>query len=363
MTTKNTSFGLMIAASDTPGTDDTGLYAAMLEDARLGYELGFGGAWVIEHHFSSYFPQPSPLMILSHIAAKYPDFDLGTMVTVTPWHHPLRLAGEIAELSHLTRGRLHLGLGRGNAQMEYDAFDIDMATAKDRFEDTWRILEMAMTGEPITYQGKILKAPRGVPIRPRPRHEKIHFYGGMWQASSAAKIADLGLPPMCNGTRPMDEHRGVLKVWEDTARARNDPTDVTKVVACNLIVADTDEEAYELGRRYMTRWFQAQAEHYQHDVTRNRDLPDYQPFAKMQANRVLMSDPANIGPFLDVCLVGSPKTIKKRLQDYIDIGFNYIIILTNTPGIPSDIRKGWLRRFAQEIAPEFSEDFRSRRAA
>lgn len=360
MSSHDVSFGYMVAASDHPGTDDHSLYAAMLKDAQLGYDLGYSGAWIIEHHFSDYFPQPAPLTILSHLAAKFPGLDLGTMVLVTPWHHPMRLAGEIAALSHLCSGKLHLGLGRGNAQMEYDAFDIDMAEAKDRFEDEWRILDLAMSGEHFSYHGKVLNAPREVRIRPTPRRDRINFYGGMWQASSAKKIADLGLPPMCNGTHPFEVQKDVMDAWTEAAKSNGMETDVTRVVACNLIVADTDEEAYEIGRKLMPRWFQAQADHYQHDVNRNRDLPDYQPFAEMQARRLHMSDPANIGPFLDVSLVGSPQTIKERLQKYIDVGFNYVILLTGTPGVPLEDRQVWLRRFAEEIAPEFSSNFKPR---
>ena len=52
-----------------------------------------------------------PLVVLSHIAAKYPDFGLGTAVIVTPWHHPLRIAEEIAMLTLLSDGPLRIGLG------------------------------------------------------------------------------------------------------------------------------------------------------------------------------------------------------------------------------------------------------------
>ena len=106
-------FGFMIAASDVEPTPDLDLYRGMIEDARFGYELGFRTVWTPEHHFSSYFPTPSPLMLMSNIAARCPGLGLGTMVLVTPWHNPVRLAGEIAMLSLMSDAPLHLGLGRG----------------------------------------------------------------------------------------------------------------------------------------------------------------------------------------------------------------------------------------------------------
>lgn len=40
--------------------------------------------------------------MLAHIAARCPTLGLGTAVIVTPWHQPLRIAEEIAMLSHDT---------------------------------------------------------------------------------------------------------------------------------------------------------------------------------------------------------------------------------------------------------------------
>ena len=82
-------FGWMMGAVGEDGASDATLYQNMMSDADLGYALGYDAPWVVEHHFSNYYPTPSPLVVLSHIAAKYPDFGLGTAVIVTPWHHPL----------------------------------------------------------------------------------------------------------------------------------------------------------------------------------------------------------------------------------------------------------------------------------
>ena len=105
-------FGFVASAADAPGTPDHELYRTVLEDVEYHADLGYTTAWLIEHHFSDYFPTPSPLVLASHIAARFPELSLGTCVLVTPWYQPLRLAGEIAMLSLLTDQSLHLGLGR-----------------------------------------------------------------------------------------------------------------------------------------------------------------------------------------------------------------------------------------------------------
>lgn len=351
---QSVSFGFMISAVDEIGTPDQIAYDLMIQDARFGQQLGYSTAWMVEHHFSDYFPQPSPLVLLSHIAGQCPGLGLGTMVLVTPWHNPLRLAGEIAMLSLIAKGELHLGLGRGNAPLEYEAFDIKMEEAKQRFEEAYRIVALALAGKPFTFAGKHLRVPREVRIRPQPDLRRIRIYGAIGNPASATKIAELGLPPISNGTLPFDTQEQVLKTWTEVARRNGRPTDVLKPVSVSCFIADTDREADALARRLLPPWFKLQVEHYSFDAARHRDLPDYQPFAATHERRVKLTDPKNLDPFLDVSLVGSPDTVRRRVQRYIDTGFNHIILQVATPGIPQHLRHLWLERFAREVAPHFA---------
>src|SRR5689334_8926760 len=165
---KGVEFGCVVAAAGAPGASDHELYEGMVADCELFSELGFGTIWVLEHHFSDYFPAPDPAVQIGHLAGRFPELGFGTCVVVTPWHNPLRLAGQIAMLTQLTDRPLHLGLGRGTAKFEYDAFGLAMGEARGRFQETWEILRLAMTGEPFSYTGKYLSAPETIRIRPTP---------------------------------------------------------------------------------------------------------------------------------------------------------------------------------------------------
>ena len=74
-----------------------------------------------------------------------------------PWYHPVRLAEEIAMLNSLTRGTLHLGIGRGTAKSEYDAYNVDMNEARARFAECYRIVEKGLAGGPFTHDGRFWK--------------------------------------------------------------------------------------------------------------------------------------------------------------------------------------------------------------
>ena len=51
---------------------------------------------------------------------------------------------------------------------------------------------------------------------------------------------------------------------------------------------------------------------------------------------------------------GAGETVRRKLQRYIDIGFNHVILHFSTPGIPLDVRRRWAARFAADVAPYFS---------
>ena len=79
--------------------------------------------------------------------------------------------------------------------------------------------------------------------------------------------------------------------------------------------------------------------------------------------RTHFSDPANLGPFSELQFFGSPRTIRRQIERYLEVGFNKFIVTVNTPHIPQRLRHEWLGRFAREVAPEFSRSFGKSRAA
>ena len=147
-------FGFVVAPVGGARLDDGALYREVIADCRLGQALGYDSAWMLEHHFSDYFPTPSPLLFMAHVAAHCPGLSFGSSVLVAPWYHPLRLLGEISMLSNLTEGELFIGVGRGTAKMEYDAFDVNMEQARDRLRECLEIMRLGLTGEPFTYAGE-----------------------------------------------------------------------------------------------------------------------------------------------------------------------------------------------------------------
>ena len=141
--TSKVRFGVQIGAVDRIGATDRELYNEAVLDARLTQELGFDAAWLVEHHFSDYYPTPNPLVFLSHLAAACPGLGLGTAVMVLPWYDPVRFAEDVSMVATMAKGPLYIGMGRGTAKLEYDAMRVPMQEARDRFRECWEVTQLA----------------------------------------------------------------------------------------------------------------------------------------------------------------------------------------------------------------------------
>lgn len=357
MTDQPVTFGVVASAADAPGTSDAALYRTVLEDVEYHAELGYRTVWLLEHHFSDYFPTPSPLLLAGHIAGRFPELSLGTCVLVLPWHEPLRLAGEIAMLSLLTDQPLHLGLGRGTAKYEFDAFGLDMGASRKHFTEVYEIISAALKGQPFAYHGNQIDMGKEIEVRPRVAGvttDRIHFYGAIGSPGSASVMGELGLPPICTTIGDLGTQAEIIRTWIQTARSHGFSTDVMKPIMINCIVEDTDEQAVEQAQRYIPRFMQAQIDHYMPEETDWERLPDYRAWKGQFAGMKAKTDPANIPGWCEYQLVGSPETVARRVRDYIDVGFDHLFLHAATPGVPHQVRRVWTRRFAEEVAPQFA---------
>jgi alkanesulfonate monooxygenase SsuD/methylene tetrahydromethanopterin reductase-like flavin-dependent oxidoreductase (luciferase family) len=78
---------------------------------------------------------PNVTQFLTYMAARSSRLLLGSMVTVLPWHEPVRVAEETAVLDTLSNGRVLLGLGRGVGRVEFDNLRLPMGESRLRFAE------------------------------------------------------------------------------------------------------------------------------------------------------------------------------------------------------------------------------------
>ena len=256
-------------------------------------------------------------------------------------------------------GELHIGMGRGTAKSEYEAFGISMETARSRFSEAWDLTRLALKGKPFTFDGEFVKIPDPILLRPQLSRRMPNFYGAIGSPGSAEIMADLDLPPLCLSNFPDHVLKSILTKWDAKAQACGRSTAVTKPLAIKCYVGKTDKQAREEALEYLPDFFRLQVKHYETDARPWDNISGYEQFSRMFSTLKEMCDPANLGPFLDQNLVGSPETIAARIRKLQDIGFNYFVVTNATYGVPRSVRQSTIRLFANEVIPMVTEGVRT----
>src|ERR1700761_1254965 len=174
---------------------DHEIIEGVLRLGDLAEPLGFDGIWAPEHSGTPYGMTPNPLQLLTYYAGRTEEISLGTMVAVTPWWNPIRLAHQIAYLDIVSNGRYEvIGLGRGVAKSEFDSVGVPREEARERFDEALDILELAFSQERFEYQGKIFKIPE-MSLRPRYKSADLvsRFHGASSTGPSLEKNARRGM--------------------------------------------------------------------------------------------------------------------------------------------------------------------------
>src|SRR5438445_10005209 len=82
-----------------------------LEQMEWTEELGFDQIWLTEHHFIDYGLSVDPASLASAAASRTRRVRIGLAAAILPFHHPLRLAEQLALVDVISKGRLDIGVG------------------------------------------------------------------------------------------------------------------------------------------------------------------------------------------------------------------------------------------------------------
>jgi alkanesulfonate monooxygenase SsuD/methylene tetrahydromethanopterin reductase-like flavin-dependent oxidoreductase (luciferase family) len=293
--------------------------------ANLAGELGFDAFWVTEHHFGDYNLAPAPLTVLAYIAGRFPRMNVGSMVVVLPWNDPLRVIEQTVILDYLADGRFLLGIGKGEAAREFNAFGMDLDEGRRRFETNLDlVIEGLSTG--------VLRRPGepDITIRPAPRsdfRDRILMAAG--SPHSLDRAADTGLPLL----------RIILRGWEEVAdqvdRHRERFTAATGYAPppCVLLTygfCDRDPvRARELGMQYATAYRKSAISHYG-----------------------LADGEADLRRFAEAQMWGTPDEIVEKCEYAArTIGTDHVAFAFRYAGVPYADGEASMRLFATEVLP------------
>jgi alkanesulfonate monooxygenase SsuD/methylene tetrahydromethanopterin reductase-like flavin-dependent oxidoreductase (luciferase family) len=211
--------------------------------------LGYDGVWLNEFHFQrGGLPYPSPLPLAAAIFARTERLRVGTSVIVLPLHHPLLVAAEVAQLDHLSGGRVDVGIGRGTISRAYGRLGLalDGESLRERFEEGYRLLLSAWAQPEVRHRGRFWTLD-GVPAGPPPwqRPHPPLFVAGT-SADTLRFAAAEGLPLLLAPQPPEAEQLAAYREAAGDGAARALPGPVLTRHVC--IAPDAQRAALRLER-------------------------------------------------------------------------------------------------------------------
>ena len=160
-------------------------YEQLLAVARTAEELGFDGYFRSDHYLTmggDGLPGPTDAWVtLAAIARETSTIRLGTLVTSATFRLPGPLAISVAEVDHMSGGRVELGLGAGWYEAEHTAYGIPFPSVGERFDRLEEQLAI-VTG--------LWDTPPGERFSHTGRHYQLDQSPGAAQASPTAPTPD-----------------------------------------------------------------------------------------------------------------------------------------------------------------------------
>jgi probable F420-dependent oxidoreductase len=267
-------------------------------------------------HVASPNPTPEVMVQLARLAALSRRVRIGTSILLLPLYPPAIIAKQLADLDHVTGGRITLGVGVGGEyEQEFRACGVPLKERGKRVDEAIPLLRRLWTAQEISHPGSFFPMER-VTIQPapiQPGGPPIIVAGRKPPAMArAAKLGD-GWMPYLYSARAYAE--SVQRIRELAAEAQRDLAGFEWLQFLFTNVGDDED-----GARQETA-----------DFLGGTYSQDFRPLVDKLA------------------AAGAPEQVAARVQTYIDAGARHIIF---APATRSD-RLAMMRRILADVVPRF----------
>ena len=338
------------------------LYNRYHEQYALVDESGFDGIMTNEHHNAYWCMKPAINLdgaVLSKVTKRVKIALLGNVIGL---NDPVKLAEEIAMLDCYSGGRIISGFVRGSA-IETIQSGLDPSENRERFEEAHDLILKCWTEPgPWRYEGKHYQRRMVNPwVLPMQKPHPDIWFPGTGSPSSVIWAAEHGYPYL-NLQVIKGQTEWLKQIYIETARDsgfKPGPGNFGGNVM--TFCADTDEEAYEIGKTFM--W---NAQHRFKGPQEHNDPPGYRSRADTEVVRKL---PAGVGTRFgqqyrtyddlqeaNSIVVGNPYTVTRKLTEIVeDLHPGYLICYGNEGDMPHDKVMRSIELIGKEVIPALKE--------
>jgi alkanesulfonate monooxygenase SsuD/methylene tetrahydromethanopterin reductase-like flavin-dependent oxidoreductase (luciferase family) len=351
-------FGWLTLSLSPSPEEDAERIDQQIEQVRFAERLGFGDVWLTEHYFTGESVYNDALLFASAVAMRTERIRIGFAVLQLPFHHPVRLAVQLALLDNLSRGRIDVGVGKGTIYNEYEfvGHGLRSEDSRERMEESIDIIGRLWGGGPVTYSGKYFQVQ--VPqLRPRPvQRPHLPLWRGVISPSSFSECGRLGVP-ILTARLPVARIKERWTAYGAGLDAGgHDGATKARLLAQsalwrNVYVAESNAQAEDelsaLLVQTRAHMMHVRAAYNPADFT--IDPAMLNPWA----DPVVGEDEAVRYVLATGSLYGSPPRVRDQVAELRDAGVQHLLCQTGFGDMSHDQNLASMRRFGEEVMPAF----------
>ena len=335
---------------------DRQVYSHELGMADLAEPLGFDSIWAAEHHFNGYTMCPSVWQFLTYMAGRTKRVKLGSMVSILPWHNPVRVAEEVSVLDHMSNGRALLGIGRGLGRIEFDGFQVPMGESRERFVAYGTALLNALESGHLESDSEHYRQPR-VEIRPAPFATfRGRTYAAAVSPESARIMAKLGIGILVIAQKPWDKTLAELNMYREIYREING-VEAPKPIIASWVACHNDEAtARRMYETYIRRYSRSALEHYEFHNEGLAKVKGYEYYGAL-ANNIAKHGVDKFVDFLAALQIyGTPDQVYGKMMEYAQMCDAAAVLGVFSYGdMPHEMARANIRLFADKVLPRLKD--------
>ena len=341
-------------------------YGDMMADNReqvlLADRLGMTEVWIGEHQTSISEPITDPFLFLATTMYEAKNVKFGSAVVNLSYHHPVKLAMQLAMFDQLSGGRAMVGIGPGGLISDSEIFGIDREQSYAMMVECVDIMELLWSRDaPLEYDGKFwqislsdfVEDDIGVGRLPKPLQNPgppIAYAMRSPKSGASELLAQRDWIPISGNFVPA----GFVKnQWTDYCDQREKlgkrPDPENWRAGRSILVTDTNDRAADYvaqeegGFRHYFHYLRTlEAKRNMMDATRQ----EREAFVAGQVNEALE----------DQVIAGDADTVLDKLIAYRDeVGPFGTLLMTGHDWDDKDMWRGSMRMLAEDVAPRFSQ--------
>jgi len=352
-------FGTFFFFQAAPGLSHEDVIHRELEQMEWTEELGFDQIWLTEHHFIDYGLSVDPAALASAAASRTRRVRIGLAAAILPFHHPLRLAEQLALVDVISKGRLDIGVGRGNRPAEFKGYHVPQQENRERFDEAVDIMLRAWTEDRFSYTGRFftIEDARVIPKPVQRPHPMIYQVCG--SDNGIESTASRGWP-MLNSvlTGPVGQ---ILKRRDSYVLALRKhgrtETEISSLmkhwgVSRQIYVAPTDAQALAEAKD-AEMWYQDSLRRFQVPERIEDTHPSLHAGFRAAAER--FAKVTWEGLVAETLAFGSPDTVARHIETMREMGVGQLLCWMNFGGLPQDKIRRSMELFAREVMPRFRD--------